>query len=84
MITKDQLLEFGMVMTDNPAVPMKKVIGQSNTDELSDMLIAVTMYTNSPILAIILPDGGMLTLNPKTIKDLKKIEELIMTFEPVF
>lgn len=83
-ITKEQLLKWGMVITEDPVVPMKKVIGKSESDELGSMSIAVTMYTNTPIFSIILPDGGTLHLNPACIEDLKKIEELIVSYEPVW
>lgn len=81
-ITKEQLIEWGMVETDHPAMPMKKVLGRNK--EIGEFSIGLSLHTNTEMFVINLPDGAMIILNPLTIEDLKKMEELIYGYEPVW
>lgn len=81
-ITKEQLLEWGMINTIDPSTPLKKVLGES--EEIGELSIILTLHRNVQEFAISLPDGAMLMLNPLTIEDLKKIEEMLMSYEPVW
>jgi len=82
-ITEAEIIEWGMVKTEDPSVPYKKVLGKGN-DYLGDLSIVIHRYTNSNRFAIMLPEGGTLNLNPSSIDDLKKVEELIISYEPVW
>jgi hypothetical protein len=81
-ITKEQLLEWGMNHTTDPTTLLKKVLGESK--EVGELAIILTIHNNVQAFAIALPDGAMLILNPLTIDDLKKIEEMLMSYEPVW
>lgn len=81
-ITKEQLLEWGMIETDDAVYPLKKLLGHNH--EVGELSIVLTLERNSEEFAIILPDGASLVLNPLTIDDLKKIEELIYSYEPIW
>ena len=88
MITKEQLIKFGMKETegDEKAItPMKKVISLPNEDnELGEISICINMQYNSPRLILSLPDGSMLEICAKTIDELKVFEKCIGSFEPYY
>ena len=81
-ITKEQLIEWGMIETSDPIYPLEKILGESG--EVGRLAIVLTLEKNSQNFAIKLPDGATLFINPLTIDDLKKLEELIYSYEPVW
>jgi hypothetical protein len=84
MITKKQLIEFGMRETKGDERlfhPMKKIISVSN-EENQELSICVTSMRNVEELCLFLPDGSTLYLMPKTITELKIFEKCIESWEP--
>jgi hypothetical protein len=92
MITKEQLIEFGMKETEGDEkaiVPMKKVISlpkepEDEDDELGEIAICIDMQYNAPRLVLSLPDGSTLGICAETIDELKAFEKCIGSFEPYY
>lgn len=84
-ITKETLLEFGMVEVagdEKFLTPMKKVLGSNKEGDLS---IVVWMGRNSAELGILSPDGALTYINGiETIDELKIIEKAITEWEPPY
>jgi hypothetical protein len=78
-ITKEQLIEFGMVETGDPFVPMRKVLGEGEEGEIS---INVTHERNITELVLRLPDGAAIFLTIATIEELKAFEMCIGSWSP--
>ena len=92
MITKEQLIEFGMIETtgdEKIIFPMRKVISlpkesDDEDDELGEIAICIDMLYNSPRLVLSLPDGSSLGICVETIDELKAFEKCIGSFEPYY
>lgn len=76
-ITKESLEKFGMKLTNDPAVPMLKVLGDGNAGAIT---IAVSRYRNADELTIGTGDG-IFYLNIECIEDLEKLESMIASYE---
>lgn len=76
-ITKESLLKFGMTLTEDPVIPMSKIITEGD-EEVS---IAVTRYFNCDQLALVINGVGQLLLDVKSIEDLEAIERLAPKFD---
>lgn len=77
-ITKEQLIEFGMVETGGLVMPLKKVLGESEAGQIS---IAVTLERNTPEIILSLPDGAHVLLSVASIEQLKAFEACIVSWE---
>jgi hypothetical protein len=55
-----------------------------NSKEVGELSIALTLERNVQQFTILLPEGAQLFINPLTIDDLKKLEELLFSYEPVW
>jgi len=91
MITKEQLIEFGMKELSQEEggfyFPMKKVISVPNeenedNDEFGDISICVSMAYNSSKIVLSLPDGSVINVFVETIEELKAFEKCIAGWEP--
>jgi len=88
-ITRESLLDFGMCLTLEPEsfiFPMIKVISEplKEGDGMGSLKIAVTRMKNRDDLCLVLPDGALIYLSPKSIEDLENFEKMIVRWEPVF
>lgn len=91
-ITKEQLLEFGMIETtgdEKIIYPMKKVISippekEDTDDDLGEIAICVDMEYNFLRLVLKLPDGSTLVICPETIDELKIFEKCIGGWESYY
>jgi hypothetical protein len=79
-ITKEQLLEFGFKMTEEPfvGVSMEKILGDGEAGKLS---IAVVHWRNTPEIALVMP-GALIYLNVGTIDQLKQFADMLYEYEP--
>jgi hypothetical protein len=77
-ITKESLLEFGMVETDSPIFPMRKEI-------LSEMgfrvYVCVSTLRNANELCILMSSTQILYINPVSIEELEIITKSIIAYE---
>ncbi len=93
-ITKESLIEFGMVVTNEEdplrfIYPLEKVLTSENDPDNEDavlkMSLVITNERNSSELALILPSGDTLFLGGiESIEELKIFEKAITSFEPVY
>lgn len=86
-ITKEELIKFGMVESDDPVHPMKKIIsiqGDNEDDEEGEISLAITRMRNVPELCLHLPDGATVYLAISSIKQLKDFEKCIGSWEPSY
>lgn len=84
MITKKQLIRYGMIETQDESFPLKKdITNKDNIFEFGTMSICVTTLTNVPCPCLLLGDGGYVELkNIRTIKDLKTFESYLFNYNP--
>jgi hypothetical protein len=88
IITKESLLNFGMIETDESErifFPMKKVLSiKSENEEYEEdepeISIAITRMRNEEEFVLILPDG-MVFINPEFIEDLEAFEKMILEYQ---
>ena len=84
-ITKEQLIEFGMVETGDPVHPMEKLLSDKvEGSEFDPISLCVTHMRNIPELCLMLPDGACIYLAIGNIKDLKIFAKSIQSWEPNF
>lgn len=76
-ITKESLLKFGMVLTDDPVSPMSKTITKGD-EEIS---LSVTRYFNVDNIAIVINGVGQIILAVECIEDLEAIERMTPIFD---
>ena len=84
MITKEKLIEFGMVETsgdESLLMPLKKVIAEDAEDGC-EMSIGLSLVRNVPELCLLMPSGDCLFLVVETIEELKIFEKCIASWEP--
>lgn len=85
-ITKELLLENGWVETGDPVFPMKKGLtdkeaeGYDENDGELDMVLHGMQ--NRWMFAVSIPNGGLLNINPGSMKQLNAFEKMILGFEP--
>ena len=83
MITKEQLIEFGLIENDKPdkiIYPLKKTLGKNDIEDDNDensIDLVVTMEFNDPVLAISLPEGDLVLGGIETLDELKVIVKAI-------
>lgn len=80
-ITKESLLKFGMVETNDPAIKLSKVL--VNDGEV-EMRLQLTWHRNSDEFTLYIDDYGLLYINATCIEDLEAIERLVSSFESFY
>lgn len=80
-ITKEQLIEFGMIPSIDRVIPYEKVIGEGEDGKLA---ICVTLERNIQEIALFMPDGAVLYLCPVSIEHLKMFESCIGSWSPAY
>jgi len=83
MITKEDLIEFGMTpCEDESLIVLKKVLAEADEEvDLDEMSICFARGFSTP-LVLIMPDGCALNLDPENIEELKAVERCIIGWEP--
>lgn len=77
-LTKESLLKFGMILTDDPVSPMSKKLETGGDAEVH---LSVTRYFNCDQLALVIYGVGQILLDVKCIEDLEYIEKLAPKFD---
>jgi guanylate kinase len=81
-ITKESLLEFGMIQKDSPIYPLEKVISVDDNPNEGHISICVTHVRNTSELCLMMPDGACIYIGPESIEELKVFEKCILAWEP--
>lgn len=82
-ITKEQLIEFGMIETtgdEKVLFPLKKVISEASDNGEDDGELSICVYMGR--LALLLPDGALIYILAESIDELKAFEKSIAGYEP--
>ena len=86
-ITKELLLADGWVETSHHVFFAEKKIENRNplnASEDSDIKLVLHGMYNDHTFAILLPDGGMLNFNPRSMAELRAFEKAIVFYDPPF
>ena len=77
-ITRQQLLDNGWTELNEeiPIYLFEKQLGESQ------LKMVVHALYNSPVFALVLPDGGMLNIDVGTIEDLSTFTSAITSYDP--
>lgn len=86
-ITKEQLLASGWIETIDTTFPLERNITTKDEDYNPDdgelKMVVHRMY-NTPIIALLLPDGGLLNIAVQTIEELNDFIRKISSYDPPY
>lgn len=86
-ITREKLIEFGFVETDDTALLARKPIPNRNplnASEETAIELIVHTYTGSETFGILFPDGGILNFVANSMAELEAFERAISFYDPNF
>ena len=85
-MTKEELINFGMVEQDDPIYPMEKVLSEEieDSEDGEKIALVITRERNSAELALIVPGGTLFLGGVKSVDDLKTIEACVTEWEPFY
>lgn len=85
-ITVSQLLENGWLKKDDPIISMEKNLTDKESDDYDpdngELKLVLHRMMNIWQFSVELPDGGLLNINPASIKELNKFERMIIGYMP--
>ena len=81
MSVKD-LLDFGMVKTEDPLFPYSKNLSDDKTEKDERIELCVFVGNNSHEFVLSFPNMGLVYLAGQNVKDLEFVERIILRSEP--